>query len=190
MTCYCSARANRGGNLSAKKLQRSDFFLAAVERARNLMGEDAWVKTTKSECAEAIERELQILYDQAIAQEQPPDCEGDIKTVQSRYQGVIDGITDGSLYGWCCLIGSSNPVEIELFADDRSIKRVYAQEFRLDLQKAGFGTGKHGFFIDIGKLGLMPNAVLRVKVVTDGIELANSGRRLGTYGTSFSAPAR
>jgi hypothetical protein len=96
-------------------------------------------------------------------------------------------LTGGFLRGWCRLTGTDDPVELELFVNDRSAMRFHANEFRQDLLDAGFGTGKHGFSVDVRMSGVMPDSIVRIKSVKHGIELENSGRRLDAYGTLASA---
>ena len=98
-----------------------------------------------------------------------------------RYEGAIEGVTGGSLYGWCRLTGVADPVALDLFADDQPVLAFVADAFRQDLLDAGYGGGNHGFYLDLGKLGLRPNAVIRIKVAVHGIELDNSGRRVAAY---------
>ena len=105
-----------------------------------------------------------------------------------RYQGVIDGVLGGFLYGWCCLIDSNDPVELELFVDDQRITQICATEFRPDLRSAGYRNGNHGFQVDVRQLGLMPDVVIRIKVAKHAIELENSGRLLEEYGKSYQRP--
>jgi hypothetical protein len=147
------------------------------------MGEESWVKTTPDECKAAIERELRARSDERIAMGTPADPANNIGAAQRHYHGIIDGIRDSILYGWCRLIGADDPVELELFADERFVRRLRAKEFRPDLRDAGFGMGKHGFFFDLRELDLTPAAVIRVKVSNYGIELENSGRPVWAYGT-------
>ncbi len=99
-----------------------------------------------------------------------------------RYEGGIEGVTGGCLYGWCRLTGVADPVALELFADDRLVLTFVADAFRQDLLDAGYGRGNHGFYLDLGKLGLRRDSVIRIKVAAHGIELDNSGRRVEAYG--------
>jgi hypothetical protein len=46
---------------------------------------------------------------------------------------------------------------------------------------AGYGTGKHGFVIDLRKFDLRPDSVIRIKVAKYGVELEHSGRSLAAY---------
>ncbi len=105
-----------------------------------------------------------------------------IAQARRRYEGVIDGVTGGWLYGWCRLTGLDDPVALELLVDDRPAVALCADLFRQDLLDAGFGAGHHGFRADLGSLRPRPESVIRVRVATYGIELENSGRRLKTYG--------
>lgn len=98
-----------------------------------------------------------------------------------RYEGRIEGIASGCLHGWCRLTGMVEPVALELFADGNLLLRFAADAFRQDLRDAGYGEGRHGFFLDLAALGAPPDAVVRIKVARHGIELENSGRRLRDY---------
>ena len=98
-----------------------------------------------------------------------------------RYEGRVEGIANGSLHGWCRLTGMAEPVALELFVDDRLALRFTADAFRPDLRDAGYGEGRHGFFLDLTSHAIPANAVVRIKVATHGTELENSGRRLRDY---------
>ncbi|HUB12798.1 MAG TPA: hypothetical protein VMB34_12650 [Acetobacteraceae bacterium] len=98
-----------------------------------------------------------------------------------RYEGRIEGIAGGRLYGWCRLTGCSDPIALELLVDDRPAMRFVADALRQDLREAGFGDGRHGFFLDLAGVGLRADAVIRIRVAEHGVELDNSGRRLGEY---------
>lgn len=105
-----------------------------------------------------------------------------IAGARSQYEGVIDGLRDGRLYGWCRLTGIAEPVALELIADGVVVHAFAADVFRQDLLDAGFGQGRHGFFLDVATLGLRPDAVIHVKVAGQMVELRNGGRRLDAYG--------
>jgi hypothetical protein len=100
-----------------------------------------------------------------------PNRQAYIAGVRRTYEGHIEGFTNGFLYGWCRLTGTSDPVTLELFADDRAVLSFVADLFRQDLLDARIGNGHHGFSLDLNKLGLRSDAVLRIKVATHGIEL-------------------
>ena len=111
-----------------------------------------------------------------------PNRQDYIAQVRLHYGGVIDGVTGGCLYGWCCLTAVAEPVALDLLVDDQPVLTFLADVFRQDLLDAGFGTGHHGFSIDLATLGLRPDSVIRIKVAAQGIELDNSGHRLDAYG--------
>jgi hypothetical protein len=77
----------------------------------------------------------------------------------------------------------AEPVALNLFVDDRPVLAFSADLFRQDLLDAGFGTGHHGFAIDLRQLRSRPDAVIRIRVAEQDIELDNSGRRLADYGS-------
>jgi hypothetical protein len=108
-----------------------------------------------------------------------PNRQTYIAQARRRYEGVIDGTANGSLYGWCRLTGVADPVTLELLIDDQPVRTFPADLFRQDLLNAGFGTGHHGFSVELAKL--RPDAVIRIKVAGQGTELDNSGRRLDEY---------
>jgi hypothetical protein len=111
-----------------------------------------------------------------------PNRQDYIAQVRLYYGRVIDGVTGGCLYGWYCLTAVAEPVALDLFVDDQPVLSFLADVFPQDLLDAGFGTGHHGFSIDLARLGLRPGSVIRIRVATRGIELDNSGRRLDAYG--------
>jgi hypothetical protein len=105
-----------------------------------------------------------------------------IAQARRRYEGMLDGVRDGRLYGWCRLTASNEPVTLDLFVDDRPVLTVHADRFRQDLLDAGFGSGHHAFSVALDRLQARPESVIRIKVAARGIELGNSGRRLDAYG--------
>lgn len=97
------------------------------------------------------------------------------------YQGRIDGVVGGNLLGWCQLLGSNEPVRLDLFIGDRLARSFLADVFRQDLLDARIGEGAHGFGVELAGLGARPNAIIRVRVAGRPIELDNSGQRLARY---------
>ena len=78
-----------------------------------------------------------------------PNRRSYIAQARRLYEGVVDGITEGCLHGWCRLTGVDDAVTLELLVDDRPALTVRADAFRQDLLDAGFGTGHHGFIADL-----------------------------------------
>jgi hypothetical protein len=111
-----------------------------------------------------------------------PNRQDYIAQVRRHYGGVIDGMSNGHLHGWCCLTAVAEPVALDLYVDNQPVLTFAADLFRQDLLDAGFGTGHHGFAIDLAKLRLRSDSVIRIKVTGQGVELDNSGRPLATYG--------
>ncbi len=112
-----------------------------------------------------------------------PNRETYLLGARRRYEGRIEGIAGGRLYGWCRLTGVADPVSLELFLDDRLAASFAADAFRQDLLDAGFCRGCHGFFLDLAKIGARSDAVVRIKVAGHGVELDDSGRRVRDYRT-------
>ena len=99
----------------------------------------------------------------------------------STFEGRIDGLMNGQLYGWCCQVGRLEPVKLDLYADDRLLESVLADRFRDDLASLGVGNGCHGFFVHLDHHQLPPQAVIRMKIANRVLELENSGTRLGAF---------
>ena len=110
-----------------------------------------------------------------------------LASARRRFEGFVDGVWGGGLYGWCSLTRSPEPVALELLIDDQVALRFLADRFRQDLLDAGFGNGCHGFFINLTTLQVQPESLIRVQVARHGIELQNSGKRLCDYGTHVDA---
>jgi hypothetical protein len=110
-----------------------------------------------------------------------PNRKAYIDVVRRNFDGTIEGVANGVLRGWSHLTGSADPVALDLLVDDQPIRAFHADEFRPDLLAAGFGIGHHGFTLDLRKLAVRPDAVIRIRVAIHGIELENSGRRLREY---------
>jgi hypothetical protein len=113
-----------------------------------------------------------------------------IEGARRRYEGTIEGVVDGCLYGWCHLTQSSNPVALEVFVDERPMVRLTADMFRQDLLDAGIGQGRHGFSIALNALHARPDAVIRIRVADHDIELDNSGKRLRQFYSRSATAAR
>lgn len=104
-----------------------------------------------------------------------------IAGARRRYEGTIEGIMDGRLYGWCRLTHSTDPVALDVLVDEQPVFSLVADTFRQDLLEAGIGQGSHGFSIALEVLRAQSDAVIRIKVAGHGIELGNSGKRLRQF---------
>jgi hypothetical protein len=107
-----------------------------------------------------------------------------IATARRRYEGLIERIRDGQLYGWCWLTQTEDPITLDVLVGNRFVLRVVADTFRQDLLDAHIGSGCHSFFIPIETLDSRTDSVVRVWVAEYGIELNRSGRRLCDFGSS------
>jgi hypothetical protein len=107
-----------------------------------------------------------------------------IVTARRRYEGLIEGIRDQRLYGWCWPTQTDDPITLDVLVDNRFVMRVVADTFRQDLLDASIGNGRHGFFIPVEALSAQPYSVVRVWVAEYGIELNCSGKRLCDFGSS------
>jgi hypothetical protein len=113
-----------------------------------------------------------------------PNRQRCIAGARQRCEGVIEGVRNGQLYGWCRLSHSSDPLTVDVSVDDRVVVCAVADAFWRDLSDAGIGDGRHGFFIGLEALRARPDSIIRIVVVPHGIELDNSGTRLCDFGTS------
>jgi hypothetical protein len=111
-----------------------------------------------------------------------PNQQTYIAQVRRYYGGVIDGMSDGYLHGWCRLTAASEPVTLEMLVDDRLKLTFVADRFRQDLLDAGYGNGHHAFAIALRKFRLRASSIIRIKVAGQDVELENSGQRFDTYG--------
>jgi hypothetical protein len=107
-----------------------------------------------------------------------------LASARRRFDGLIEGVRGGQLYGWCQLTRSVEPVTLEVLVDDRVALTLVADTFRQDLLDAGIGKGSHGYFVELDALQARPDQVIRVRVARHGIELDNSGTRLCDFGAS------
>jgi hypothetical protein len=110
-----------------------------------------------------------------------PNADEYINRARRSFAGVIDHLRDGTLSGWCCEIGSSYPVDLDLFCNGIKALTFKADQFRPDLAPAGFGDGNSGFSLDLTPLALSPQTLVQIRVSGRTFELANSGRRLVDY---------
>jgi hypothetical protein len=113
-----------------------------------------------------------------------PNRQRYIAGARQRYEGVIEGVRNGQLYGWCRLTHSTDPLTLDVSVDERVVLRLVADTFRQDLLDASIGQGRHGFFIGLESLRARPDSVIRVAVVPHGIELDKSGTRLCDFAAS------
>ena len=110
-----------------------------------------------------------------------PNRQHYIDHARQTFRGVVDGVFDHCLCGWCQLIGDADPVLLDIHIDGHLVTSSPADQFRQDLADAGIGEGKHGFQVDLRPFKPRPESVIAVKVARWADELENSGRRLAQY---------
>lgn len=89
--------------------------------------------------------------------------------------GQLDGIKDGEVYGWA-MDGDhpSTPVTVTILADERPMAEVAAVHYRPDVERGLHGSGKYGFYADLGVwMTTEKKAVIEARVANGGA-LANS----------------
>jgi hypothetical protein len=104
-----------------------------------------------------------------------PNNSGYIKLFHQDYRGHFDGIRNGKAFGWCRSNHSEEPVVVELTADGGVLASCRADAFRQDLHRAGVGTGRYSFEMDVSGLQLSDGAVLRVQTQGGGFVLEGGG---------------
>jgi hypothetical protein len=93
--------------------------------------------------------------------------------------GFVDRAFDGRLYGWCAVAGRPEAVPLELLLDGQVSASFYADLYREDLrEKAGIGTGHHGFELDVSGLPVTEDTVVTIRVRDHDFVLTHSGRPL------------
>jgi hypothetical protein len=105
-------------------------------------------------------------------------------SARRRFDGLIEGVRGGQLYGWCALTKSAEAVTLDVLVDDRVSLTLVADIFRQDLLDAGIGEGRHGYFVPLDALQARWDSVIRVRVARHGVELDNSGTRLCDFGSA------
>jgi len=95
---------------------------------------------------------------------------------KEKISGHFDVCEASGITGWVASsIALNKPLEIEVLVDDQLVSRVKADILRPDLQEAGIGDGKHGFWFMLadhffdGK-----EHVIKVREFSTGIELIGS----------------
>ncbi|HET6306794.1 MAG TPA: hypothetical protein VFG12_06385 [Rhodopila sp.] len=150
-------------------------LLLSYEKALIFPGD--FLNALASFCAIPLTEELRQLLMRQIR----PNADDYINRARRSFAGVIDHLRDGILSGWCCEIGSSYPVDLDLFCNGIKVLTFKADRFRPDLAPAGFGDGNSGFSLDLAPLALPPQTRVQIRVSERVFELANSGRRLVDY---------
>lgn len=103
------------------------------------------------------------------------------QTARKTYEGHVDGIFDGNLYGWCWETSALEPLDIEVYRDGICLGKFKANHLRSDLKDAGKGNGYFGFCVDKGLLGPRKRATINVVVAGTDVPLDGSGKTIAEY---------
>jgi hypothetical protein len=148
------------------------FLFVSYEKA--LVFPRAFIDNVLSYCGIALD---DVRRDDLLRHVQPNRSQY-VLTANRTFQGHLEGVLDGRLYGWARHVGDLTPVQLDLLVDDRLAATFPAGEFREDLLAANLGNGNHAFFLDLADLAVSDSSVIRVRVSGRTFELANSGRPL------------
>lgn len=95
--------------------------------------------------------------------------------------GMIDGLVGTHLAGWCWDQRSGETFSVDICLDGRKAATVRSEEFRQDLEDAGIGHGRYGFFADLAPLGAGPDTIITVNITGKTYPLPNGGKPLRVY---------
>ena len=102
--------------------------------------------------ARGLRRFAGVRASNIIEREEHTDPEGGAADGR-RWIGYVDRVEGGFVRGWCCdLARPDESVCIEVLASNGKRRVLVASQYREDVAAAGFGSGNHGFEIDVGKL--------------------------------------
>jgi hypothetical protein len=90
------------------------------------------------------------------------------------FDGVLDGVSDGEVYGWAMDQHQPNSsIQVDIYDGNTLLATVAADQFRQDLLEAGKGNGKHAFGFRL------PERLLDGKVHTIAVKCAGTSVELG-----------
>lgn len=102
-----------------------------------------------------------------------------VENARRVFEGYIDEITGTILSGWAWQRGLELPLNLTLLRDGKPVLDFVAEGMRGDLAQAQVGEGRHGFRVDLSRLGFVPRSKVTVRVSGRNFELTNSGRQVG-----------
>ncbi|WP_193182392.1 hypothetical protein [Nisaea sediminum] len=80
------------------------------------------------------------------------DTNADFDILAAGYDGFIDAVEDGRIFGWALDPGDPDKkLEIDLFHGPEQIGQVTADRYREDLVQYGGGSGRHAFVFTLPK---------------------------------------
>ena len=104
-----------------------------------------------------------------------------ISPTNGSLEGYVDAIQDGWVLGWAWLRDRPlQPIEIRVLLDGREVGRAVASLYRVDLERAGKGNGRHAFEVQLPE-DAANGGPHTVRVVdADGCDLTGSPASIGT----------
>lgn len=88
------------------------------------------------------------------------------------WEGYLDNATREQLRGWAREPDADEPVSLLVLDNGKQIARVVANMYRVDLDRAGIGRGRHGFDLLIpGGLSPLARHVVEIRRESDGAML-------------------
>jgi hypothetical protein len=155
------------------RASRLPCLLLSYEKA--LLFPQVFVDNILSFCGLALDEQRKA----AVMRHVEPNRTLYVTTSKRAFEGHLEGVIDGRLYGWARHIGQLEPVLLDLLIDGRLAATFQASEFREDLLAAGVGNGNHAFFVDLAEHEVTDRSVIGVRINRRTVELGNSGRSLG-----------
>jgi GT2 family glycosyltransferase len=117
------------------------------------------------------------------------DLEEGIRERPPKYRGRINGITNGELRGWAVDEANPNfPIILDLVLNGELLEGVVAAQFRADLEKAGVGSGRHGFSVALPSRFLVEDTVkVELKIAREASALETREIRVPARSEPFRA---
>jgi hypothetical protein len=173
MQAYIDATAAMHSMAQFARASRLPCLLLSYEKA--LLFPQVFVDNILSFCGLALDEPRKA----AVMRHVEPNRTLYVTTSKRAFEGHLEGVIDGRLYGWARHIGQLEPVLLDLLIDGRLAATFQASEFREDLLAAGVGNGNHAFFVDLAEHAVTDRSVIGVRINRRTVELGNSGRSLG-----------
>ena len=106
-----------------------------------------------------------------------------VNGVTARWSGAIDGYSQDEIRGWAYdRIRPGKCVTVEAVATNGDCSVAIANRYRSDLEVAGYGSGRHGFVVDIRAFDLQDTNIT--------VYVANSKRAISREPLRFSEQPR
>ncbi|MEJ0018749.1 MAG: hypothetical protein WDN25_19755 [Acetobacteraceae bacterium] len=133
------------------------FLFLSYEKA--LLFPQVFVDSVLSFCGIALDDKARA----ALLRFVQPNRAQYVLTSRRTFEGNLEGVLDGKLYGWARHLGHLEPVLLDLLVDEKLAATFPAGEFRGDLLAAGLGNGNHAFFLDLRDYAITDRSVIRVR---------------------------